>query len=254
MAATVPRLATRREPAARALRRALATTALGRLSAPEREWRERIEAKRAELTSDDASTSPSFDPGSEGAEGAFTMERRRTTVAVAVTLMSLTPIWCTLLLRLVRELEPRSCLELGTGFGMSAAYQGAGLELNGTGSLTTLEGATEWGDRAARSLAELGLSSVALTSGAIAETLPPTAKRLAPLDYVYIDAEHQAPATLAAFEALEPHLRDGALVVLDDVDWPDMADAHRQIGRGERVADSLAVGRFGFTLVGGAPD
>jgi predicted O-methyltransferase YrrM len=252
MAAALPRLAGRSEPSARALRRALATTAAGRLSAQERGWRERIEAKRSELVSDDAPTGPSFDPGSEGSHGRFTMERRETTVAVAVTLMSLTPPWCTLLLRLVRELGPRSCLELGTGFGMSAAYQAAGLELNGRGSLTTLEGSPDWGDRAARTLTELGLSAVELTSGPIAETLVPAAERLAPLDYVYIDAEHQAPATLRAFEALEPHLRDGALVVLDDADWPDMAEAHAAIGAHERVAHSLAVGRFGFAVIGGA--
>ena len=204
MAAAAPRLARRREPAARALRRALATTAMGRLSGPERGWRERIESKRGELTSDDAATGPSFDPGSEGSEGRFTMERRRTTVAVAVTLMSLTPIWCALLMRLVRELEPRSCLELGTGFGISAAYQAAALELNGAGRLTTLEGAVEWGDRAARSLTELGLASVEPTSGPIAETLTPAAERLAPLDYVYIDAEHQAPATVGRSRRSSP--------------------------------------------------
>ena len=34
-------------------------------------------------------------------------------------------------MRTVRELSPSACLELGAGFGISAAYQGAALELNG---------------------------------------------------------------------------------------------------------------------------
>ena len=42
-------------------------------------------------------------------------------------------------MRIVRELSPRACLELGAGYGISAAYQGAALELNGSGTLTTME-------------------------------------------------------------------------------------------------------------------
>ena len=155
-------------------------------------------------------------------------------------------------MRFVRELQPRTCLELGTGFGISAAYQAAALELNGAGRLTTLEGSAEWGERARRSLAELGLASVDLTAGPIAETLPGEAERLAPLDYVYIDAEHQGQATLDHFATLEPHLADGAVVVFDDVNWAEMREAHAEIAGRPRVAASLAIGRLGFTFVDAA--
>lgn len=252
MAAPLPRLSASRRPAARALRKALATTSFDRLSGPERQWRERIEAKRAELVADEDSTGPAFEPGSEGERGLFTMKRERTTVAVAASMMSLTPTWCTLLMRFVRELEPRTCLELGTGFGISAAYQAAALELNGAGRLTTLEGSADWGERARRSLAELGLASVDLIAGPIAETLPGEAERLDPLDYVYIDAEHQAQATLDHFATLEPHLPDGAVVVFDDVNWAEMREAHAEIAKHRRVASSLVIGRLGFTFVDAA--
>jgi len=49
--------------------------------------------------------------------------------------------WVLLLFRLIRMLNPETCLELGTCVGISAAYQSAGLELNKKGKLITLEGA-----------------------------------------------------------------------------------------------------------------
>jgi len=55
MAASLPRLAARPDAASRALRRALWTTALGRVPREERAWIARIEARRAEMASGDAS-------------------------------------------------------------------------------------------------------------------------------------------------------------------------------------------------------
>ena len=46
-------------------------------------------------------------------------------------------------MRLVRELRPHSCLELGTGVGVSAGYQAAAMELNGVGRLLTLDGSAD---------------------------------------------------------------------------------------------------------------
>jgi predicted O-methyltransferase YrrM len=251
MAAPLPRLAASRGTALGALRRALRSTSLDRLSRPEREWRERIEAKRAELLADPESTGPAFETDTEGEEGLFSMGHERTTVAVAAWMMSLTPTWCTLIMRLVRELAPQRCLELGTGFGISTAYAAAALELNGDGELRTLEGSPEWAERAERSLAGLGLA-VEQTVGPIADTLPGVVERDGPFDFVFVDAEHQGRATIEQFEQLKPGLEPGALVVFDDVNWPEMRSAYAEIGRDRRVASSLTIGRLGFSVIDGA--
>jgi predicted O-methyltransferase YrrM len=248
IAASIARLSADRGERARALRRALTGTLLGRAGAAERQWIVCIERRRSELLADRALTGPSFHPAPREVPGGATLERE-VPVAVASEMMSLAPLWCLMLMRLIRELQPRSCLELGTGFGISTGYQAAALRLNGRGRLTTIEGSRAWSERARANLAALGLKGVEFRVGPIGETLAEEAAAAAPLDFVFIDAEHQAGATIAYFEALLPSLADGALVVLDDIHWPEMRRAQAEIARRERVGSSIAVGRMGLTAI-----
>jgi predicted O-methyltransferase YrrM len=249
MAAALARLSLA-GPAARPLRRALRATLLGRLSSDERAWSERIEARRAQLIQTGAETGmPAFRQHASGG-GEFEMSDPQTTLGFAAVVMSLTPEWCLLLMRLVRELAPRSCLELGTGFGISTAYQAAALTMNGSGRLTTLEGSAAWADLAIRGLAELDLQArVSGRVGPLAETLAAEAERRAPVDFVFVDAEHEVQPTLEHFEAMLPHLAERAVLVFDDVDWPGVRAAHDRIAGHESVTESLRLGRLGVTVV-----
>ena len=252
MTTPLARLAATRDPAAVPVRRALRTTLFGQVPPAERTWIERIEARRRELLADRAPTGPSFDPGPTGPPGRFAMGHRETTIGVACEFMSLPPAWCVLLMRLVRELSPRSCLELGTGLGISAAYQAAALDLNDSGALTTLEGAGAWAKLAKEGLAALGLDRATVRVGPIGERLEAELDRSEPLDFAFIDAEHQADATLDQFTAMLPSLAPGAVVIVDDVDWPEMKRAQDTIGRHPRVSTSVSVGRLGISVIDGA--
>lgn len=245
------RLTGDQDPAVRPLLRALKMTLSGRIPPEERAWIERIETRRRLLLERTAPTGlPEFDPGTESSSnGGFTMTVPQTTIGVASAFMSLTPSWCTLLMRLVRELAPRSALEVGTGFGISASYQAAALELNGSGTLTTLEGSEAWAESAVEGFAALGLERVDVRVGPIAETLAEAAESRAPLDFVFIDAEHQEQATLDHFEVLLPYLADGAIVAFDDVDWAEVRCAYDAIGRHDRVSTSVVIGRLGFSVI-----
>ena len=249
MTTPLARLAATRDPAAVPLRRALRTTLFGQVPPAERRWIERIEARRRELLADRAPTGPAFDPGPTGPPGRFAMGNRETTVGVACEFMSLPPAWCVLLMRLVRELSPRSCLELGTGLGISAAYQAAALELNGSGTLTTLEGSAAWAKVADEGLSALGLGRATVRVGPIDERLAAELDGPEQLDLAFIDAEHQADATLDQFAAILPSLAPGAVVVVDDVDWPEMRRAQAVIGSDARVSTSVSVGRLGFSVI-----
>ena len=243
------RVAATRAPAAAAVRRALATTVAGRAPAAERAWAERIEARRAALATDAAPSAGAFDPGTSGREGLFS-GGGEATVADAATMMSLRPQWCVLLMRIVRELRPASCLELGAGFGISAAYQAAALRLNREGRLTTLEGSEAMAAHARETLGSLGLEEEAgVLVGAIADILPAEVERARPVDFAFVDAEHQASATLESFHALLPGLADGAVLVFDDVRWDEMRAAFARIGDHERVAAAVSAGRLGLVLV-----
>jgi predicted O-methyltransferase YrrM len=227
MGASLPRVAVRRDRGSRALSRALSTTALGRIPREEREWIARIEARRAELSSGD--------------------------VSPFVCWTSVAPVWGRFLMRMVRELSPRSCLELGTGFGISAAYQAAALELNGAGTLTTVERIEGLAAVAEEGFSRLGLEDrIELRIGATDDWLGGVLHGMGEIDYAFLDADHTAEGTLAHFTALLPYLREGAIVVLDDINWTEgMRRAWKSIAGNQRVSGTLKLRRVGIVVIGG---
>jgi predicted O-methyltransferase YrrM len=249
MAVSAPRLALSGDAAGRGIARAVRDASLGRLDERDRGWVRKIEARRESLLADETDTGPAFDPGSIGPEGRFSMGHERTTVGVASAFMSLPPPWCLLLFRLVRELRPSACLELGAGFGISGCYLTAALEQNSHGRLTTLEGAEEWAAVAREGFRELGLESrVDLRVGAIAESLAALSDAEGRFDLAFIDAEHQAEATVHEFAAVLPVLAPGAVVAIDDVDWPPVRAAFDVLAGHERAAVAEVTGRVGLIV------
>ena len=208
LASHAPRLAARRDRAGSAIARAQRTTTLGRFSAGERAWIDRIEARRRRMASE--FSLPGVDQAAPGqaSRDLWSPPYR----------WSMPRIWARFLMRLVGELAPGSCVELGTGFGISGMYQAAALEIIGAGTLQTLDCELSLIPIARRGFAELRLDHrIELTTGPIGQTLGGVADRVAPIDYVLIDAEHTEEATVANFDRLRPHLAPGAVVVVDDI-------------------------------------
>jgi predicted O-methyltransferase YrrM len=228
MAAAAARLAGRRDHSSQALTRALRRTAVGRLSTPERGWVERIEQHRKRI----------------GAGGGHELE-------AACPYWSIPRIWGRFLMLLARELRPTSCLEMGCGFGISGAYQAAGLELNGSGEMLVLDKEPSLAAIATRTWAALGLERrVRLELGPIGRTLEAAAARVAPIDYAFIDAEHTEQATVHNFELLLPHLAAGAAVVVDDIKVDQGMDrAWARIARDDAVSLAVGLRRVGVVIV-----
>jgi predicted O-methyltransferase YrrM len=249
MAASIPRLAGRTGEGSEALSRALRTTALGRLSSEERAWDARIEARRREFAAGEQTVPRGFSDG----VGPADREGPNPSIPLsgASQWLSLTPVWCHFLMRLVRERKAHSCVELGTGFGVSGAYQAAALELNGAGLLTTLEGMPEYAAIAEQGFSSLGLGDhVDLRVGPIDETIGDAMEAARPIDCAFVDADHTEEATMRHFDAMLPHLSPGAVLVFDDVNWKQsgMTRAWRAIGRHERVSVSLTFERIGIVV------
>jgi predicted O-methyltransferase YrrM len=248
LAAALARVRAHRNPAVRPLRRALRDSLLGAIPPEERTWGARIEARRAALAAEaDASPLPTFEAG----DGGFAMIESAASVGTASAIMSLPPSWCAFAMRLIRELRPQACLELGTAFGISTSYQAAALALNERGRLTTLEGSEAWAARAHETLDSLGLGDVEVTVGPIQSSLVPAVERLGVLDFVFIDAEHQEDATVGHFDVVAPAMREGAYLVLDDIDWPEMQRAFTRIADDARVAATFRLGRLGVAVMAG---
>jgi predicted O-methyltransferase YrrM len=226
-----------------------------RLTDDERAVIEDIEAARARL---EASNEPieTVDYGA-GPDGARTIEEMARGVPVTRNLGELCrtsskpPEAARLLFRLVRERQPERCLELGTCLGISAAYQAAALDLNGRGSLTTLEGAPALGERARTLLDELGLGSrVEIRVGRFVDLLPDVLQGVR-LDLAFVDGHHDEGATLDYFQQIAPAMNGGGVLVFDDIGWSDgMARAWRTIRSDAAVKKSSERLGFGLVVVG----
>lgn len=251
IAGRLPRLAVRHDPTSRALARALRSIALQRLRPDEREWVRRVEARRRELAADTRELRPDFEAEPGMAPGDFLDNGERPPIAGIAVLLSISQWWGQLLMRLVRELAPKRCLELGTAVGISTAYQAAALELNGSGRLTTLEGARTWASVAEEGLSLLGLGDRArVKTGAIDATLAEALREIGSVDYAYLDADHSQGATMRHFDTILPHVAPGGVVVLDDIGYsPDMWSAWHAVQSRPQVSTSLALGRMGLVTV-----
>ena len=242
---------TAEDHAVHAVARALMTAAFGRLSTQERAWIARIEARRRELASSRALIRPRIAAG----RSADANEAPEGPIPLAASMwLSLPRVWCVFLMRLIRELAPRSCLELGTGFGISSAYQAAALELNGAGALRTLEGAAAFAEVAERGLATLGLTErVEVRVGPIGDTLGEALEDAGPVEFAFLDADHREHPTLEHFNAILPHLSEGAVVVLDDINWgaEGMPRAWRAIRSHGRISVALGLRRVGLCVISG---
>lgn len=233
-------------------RRALETALSGNLSADERAWSDRIEQARDALErSPRAVRFADLGAGAPGDAPRSTPATVESTVGSIARQCSKPPRWCLALLRLLTELRPGTCVELGTCVGVSAAYQAAALELcGGGGRLITLEGAEPLAAVARETLGQLGLHSTEVVVGPFEETLPAVLERSAPIDYAFIDGHHDEAATLAYFERFVPHLSGGAVLVFDDIAWSrGMVRAWRRIAADERVAASVSLGPIGVVAV-----
>ena len=149
--------------------------------------------------------------------------------------------WALFLFHLIRHFQPRSCVELGSCVGISAAYQAAALRLNGRGNLITLEGAPALAEIARKNLQELGLDRARVINGRFEDELPRVLANSTPVDYAFIDGHHDEQATIRYFQQFLSHLSPQAIVVFDDLSWS--AGMRRAPGSDHGARSSTSGGR-----------
>ncbi len=158
--------------------------------------------------------------------------------------------WTVFFLKLIREFQPKICIELGANLGISAAYQAAALQLNGAGRLITIEGAEALAARAEQNLSRLGLNNVLVVRGKFADVLPDILKQNNPVNYAFVDGHHAEKPTLAYFRQLLPYMATGSLMIFDDISWSaGMRRAWDKIRGNEKVRLALELNSVGLCLV-----
>ena len=159
--------------------------------------------------------------------------------------------WAELLFQLIRQQKPERCLEMGTCCGITAAYIGTALELNGHGRLVTLEGAPHVAVLARATLELAGQSDrVRVVEGPFARTLETTLAELAPVEFLFIDGHHDGTATRDYFDLVRRYLAPGAMVVFDDIRWStSMSEAWQAITASPDIAAAIDGGPIGIVLM-----
>ncbi|MDF2898328.1 MAG: hypothetical protein K0Q46_5114 [Rhodococcus erythropolis] len=225
---------------------------IGRHTPVEQGWIDQIEALRALLLmSHSEFQMTDFGAGTRRAEvsGAGTTTTR--TIG-SIARASKPPRWAELLFCLVRSVGPSSLLELGSCVGISAAYQAAALEVNGgDGRLISLEGVEALAERSTRTLEEIGLSHRAeVRVGEFSTTLSRAISDLEPIDFAFIDGNHDEAATIAYADGLHPHLADEAVLIFDDISWSDgMVRAWQHVVGDQRYALTVDLNFVGIAVV-----
>ena len=232
---------------------ALRMATSGRRTPDERDWIGRIEILRSLLASSpDVLELEDFGAGARSEGQNLSSQALMTTRTLGkMTESSKPPRWAYMLFRLIRELKSKTALELGACVGISAAYQASAMQLNGTGHLITLEGATVLAARATRTLDELGLGQRAeVRLGAFADTLATAIADLAPVDYAFIDGHHVEQATLDYAKQILPALSDEAVLIFDDINWSDgMRRAWQAVLKDDRYALTVDLRAVGLAVV-----
>lgn len=224
----------------------------------ERAWIARIENLRAELSKSTEELTRT-DYGAGTPDAGLTQEQMRAGVETPDTVGHVTqnvskpPFWCLFLFKLIRAVRPTLCIEMGTAVGISAAYQAAGLRLNGHGTLTTLEGARSLAAIAGNNFHKLGLDSIKIVVGSFHKTLSGVLSTSQSVDYVFVDGHHDEKATIDYFEQLLPFLAQNAIVVFDDIAWSEgMKKAWQTIAHDSRVSLAVDLGAIGVCVINGS--
>ncbi len=124
-------------------------------------------------------------------------------------------------------MRPAGIIELGTSLGITTLYLQAAAP---DAKVYTLEGCTETAGVAREIFMKAGLNDVNLITGDFDATLPEVISSSTPLDFVFVDGNHQKEATLKYFEWCLPKTHENTLLIFDDIYWSKgMKEAWAQI-------------------------
>jgi predicted O-methyltransferase YrrM len=123
-----------------------------------------------------------------------------------------------LLYRLVKDLQPRNIIELGTCLGITSLYL---KNAASNAQLYTLEGCPETAGVAAEVFKSSGTDDIKQVIGNFDDTLPNVIESLDQLDFVFVDGNHQKQATLNYFEWCLPKVEENTLLIFDDIYWSE---------------------------------
>jgi predicted O-methyltransferase YrrM len=147
---------------------------------------------------------------------------------------------------LIRYVQAKEVLELGTSLGINTMYLALG---NPQASITTLEGSAAIAAIARRQFDMIGLKNINLVEGDIDKTINTVLDSIAVLDVAFIDANHRYDPTLTYFEAIINKTHSRSIIILDDIHYSsDMERAWNVIRAHAKVFATVDLYRCGLVF------
>ncbi len=137
----------------------------------------------------------------------------------AITRKGLTRIkYAKILHSLADYFQCRNIVELGTSMGLTTLYLAAAGSVK---KVWTFEGNEPLANIAEENFKRMNARKIQLIRGNIEQTLPSLLKKMAPIDLIFIDANHTFSATTTWYDLIKPGLPEGAIVIFDDIYWSE---------------------------------
>ncbi|MBS3914588.1 MAG: class I SAM-dependent methyltransferase [Bacteroidetes bacterium] len=154
-----------------------------------------------------------------------------------------------LLYRLLHVFQPVYSLELGTGSGITAMYQGAAL--NSERPLHSIEGSEKLAEIAAYNARECGIyENIIFHTGTFENVLPELLQQMPRVDYAYIDGNHGFEPTIRYFEMIMEKVHEQSILIFDDINWSEgMKRAWAVIKNDPRVQVSIDLFALGIVFL-----
>jgi len=145
--------------------------------------------------------------------------------------------------RIVDVFGPGDVIELGTNTGLSGCYF---LSSKNTECLVTIEGSPDLCRIADSNLKEIG-SNYELLNCLFDDAISQMEKTGRRFSYAFIDGQHEKRATLHYMERLFPLMKEGGIIIFDDVYWSeDMNEAWKEVKADSRFDLCLDFGWRGI--------
>lgn len=151
-----------------------------------------------------------------------------------------------MMFKLINKLQPIDMLELGTSLGVSACYQ---IAPNKNANFTTMEGCPETAKVAQKVFSNFNASSIKITVGDFAKTLPEVLSSYSKLDYVFFDGNHQKEPTIEYFNKCLKLAHENTVFIFDDIHWSKgMEEAWETIKSHPSVTTTIDIFWVGFVF------
>ena len=148
-----------------------------------------------------------------------------------------------ILFRLVKYLECKNVLELGTSLGIATSA----MALNKKADIISIEGCKETAKIAREKFNKFQLNNIELKIENFEDSLNELLNDDTKFDLIFFDGNHQKEPTLYYFEKLLPHAHNDSVFIFDDIYWSKkMKEAWIQIKKHPSVQISIDTYSWGM--------